>query len=80
MHHTRKVVGDLGRFQTRNPSSELSTCLDPVASTNSYNNNNNIIVFQSQSSWGRLELEPTKSPKSRFMHFNSCFSNTPIQI
>ena len=43
------------------------------------NNNNNNIAFQSQASWGRLELKPTKSPKSRFRHFNSCFPSTPIQ-
>ena len=29
------------------------------------NNNNNNIAFQSQASWGRLELKPAKSPKSR---------------
>ena len=33
--------------------------------------NNNNIAFQSQASWGRLKLKPTKSPKSRFRHFNS---------
>ena len=44
-----------------------------------FNNNNNNIAFQSQASWGRLELKPTKSPKSRFRHFNSCFPSTPIQ-
>jgi hypothetical protein len=27
-----------------------------------YYNNNNNIAFQSQASWGRLELKPTKSP------------------
>ena len=37
---------------------------------NNNNNNNNNIAFQSQASWGRLELKPTKSPKSRFRHFN----------
>ena len=42
-------------------------------------NNNNNIVFQSQANWGRLELKPTKSPKSQFRHFNSCFPSTPIQ-
>ena len=31
-----------------------------------YNNN---IAFQSQASWGRVELKPTKSTKSRFSHF-----------
>ena len=44
------------------------------------NNNNNNIAFQSQVSWGRLELKPIESPKSRFRHFNSCFSSFQISF
>ena len=42
-------------------------------------NNDINIAFQSQASQGRLQLKPTKSPKSQFRHFNSCFPSTPIQ-
>jgi len=52
----------------------------PFFSFRLYNNNNNNIAFQSQVSWGRLELKPIESPKSRFRHFNSCFSSFQISF
>jgi hypothetical protein len=70
-------IFDLYAVHTFRGSNNLKTISKLDVGYMSKANTTTTIDFQSQASWGRLELKPNKSHKSRFRHMNSCFPSTP---